>query len=472
MKKSAHICLLLAVAVLLGMFCIPARAENEDFSVSSGCHSVDAALTVSDSGKMLETSKAVILYERNSDTMIYNFNPDQRIYPSSMVKLMTVLLAVEEGDLSARVAVTKRALSYVSIGAVSAGLIAGEELSLEDLLFCVMAASANDATTVVAEYIGGNQELFVKKMNARAKELGMTGTHYSNTHGLHDDDTYTTARDICRLLDYALDIPKYKELFCAVEHTIPPTNKSEERIVHSTNHMTSDAAMKKYLDDRVTGGKTGFTDQAGRCLAITAEGGGMELLSIVMGAEATYEADGQSLATYGSFEETDILLDYAFANFEYREIYHAGEVLNRFPVENGANHAVARPSTAAATVLPVGTPTQDLRWVYSAQNTVIYAPVEAGQVLSTVQVWYGTKCLAQADLEAVYSVASGSTIGDGRLSLNDADAGSWEILLIVLGVILGIAILIGLGVLLRKWIRRLILHANRRSRRENRRRTR
>jgi D-alanyl-D-alanine carboxypeptidase (penicillin-binding protein 5/6) len=241
----------------------------------------------------------------------------------------------------------------VAVGSVSAGLVAGEELTLKDLLYCLMTASANDAATVIAEHIGGSQAGFIKMMNERAKELGCKDTNYTNVHGLHEEETYTTARDICRILDFALDNPEFKAMFTAESYTVPATNKHEERIIYTSNYMMSRQTVKKYYDERVTGGKTGSTSQAGRCLAATSKGKGMELLTIVMGAEATYEADGLAVRTFGSFEDTKALLDYVLENFEYRQILFEGQILSQHPVEGGENSVFTKPVETASTVLPV-----------------------------------------------------------------------------------------------------------------------
>ena len=341
MKKIRTICLALCLMLLMQLLCVSAFAA--DASVTSGSHSVDAAVPLSESKQLLETSKAVILYELNSDTLVYSWNPDAKIYPSSMVKLMTALVALEEGNLSDTVVVTKSALSHVAIGSVSAGLKSGEELSLEALLYCMMTASANDASTVIAEHIAGSQEAFIQLMNDKAAELGCTGTHYSNVHGLHDEQTYTTARDICRILDAALENEQFEALFTAKTYTIPATNKSEQRLIVTSNHMMSKEETSKYFDERVTGGKTGATDAAGRCLAVTAEANGMKLLGIVMGAVPTYEEEGIILKTYGSFEEMKTLLDFGCDSFEYRQVFYANQALKQYPVSGGTNSVVTQP---------------------------------------------------------------------------------------------------------------------------------
>lgn len=472
MKKNRTICLLLGLVLTFCCFVPAVRADTVDQSVASGCHSVDASMQLSDSGQLVETAKAVIVYELGSDTMIYTWNPDTKIYPSSMVKLMTALVAIENGELTDKVSVTKRALSYVEIGSVSAGLIAGEELTLKDLLYCMMAASANDAAAVIAEHIGGTQEAFIKMMNERAKELGCTGTNYTNVHGLHEEQTYTTARDICRILDAALDIPEFKALFTAESYTVPATNKSEERQIFTSNYMMSRETVKKYYDERVTGGKTGATDEAGRCLAATAEGKGMELLTIVMGAEPTYEEDGIALKTFGSFEETKLLLDYALENFECRQVFYEGQTISQFPVEGGINSVVTQPEKAASTVLPVDLDADKLTWIYGETSGAIIAPVEKGQKISYVQVWYGSKCLAQSELVAANAVEKWQEPVVPTDPVEQGDGGSWKLLGIICGVLAGIGAMVILGVLIKKGIRLAALKARRRRRRINRRRSR
>lgn len=472
MKKIRFFCLLLVCIIAVGCLTPSVKADTVDQSVLNGCHSANAAQQLNPEEKLAETSKAVIVYELTSDTMIYTWNPDVKIYPSSMVKLMTALVALENGKLSDKVVVTKRALSYVEIGSVSAGLVAGEEVTLEDLLYCMMAASANDAATVIAEHIAGSQASFIKMMNERAQELGCTGTNYTNVHGLHDENTYTTARDICRILDFALDIPEYKNLFCAKSYVMPATNKKEERQIFTSNHMMSTETVKKYYDERVTGGKTGATDESGRCLAATAVGNGMELLTIVMGAEATYEEDGLALKTFGSFEETSLLLDHVLEKYTCRQVFYEGQTISQYPVENGTNGVVAQPSGSAYTVLPADVDASKLTWIYGDTVGTITAPVEKGQKISTVQVWYGAKCLAQADLVAANSVPvwKAPVIPDDTASQEDGN--SWIIWAIIGGSVLGIGALVAIAIVVRKGIRLAARNLRRRRRRINRRRSR
>ena len=404
MKKFRLFCLVLVGFVLLSCLTPAANAttgQTQDESVTSGCHSIDAAQALSSEGRLAATAKAVIVYERNSSTMVYHWNPDERISPSSMVKIMTAIIALEKGDLQNKVVVTKRALSYWQVGSVSANLVVGEELTLEALLYCMIAASANDAAAVIAEHIGGTQEDFIDMMNQRAAELGCKDTNFTNAHGLDDPNSYTTARDICRIADYALSNDTFRDLFTASSYTIPATNKHEERTIRTTNYMMDEKS--KYYDRRIAGGKTG-ADDSGRCLAAISSGSGMEILTIVMGAQPTYAADGVSLDAFGSFEETASLLDYTYANYTYRQIFYTGQIIAQYPVAGGENNVVVQPVHAQATVLPKDLDESKLSWIYGQSVGTITAPVEQGQVISTLQVWYGSKCLAETQLTAVNAV--------------------------------------------------------------------
>lgn len=416
---------------------ICAEEDRSDASISSGCHSVDAAMALSDDGRLTETAQAVIIYELNSDTMLYTYNPDKKIYPTSMVKLMTVLVALEQGELSEQVTVTRKALDSVAIGSVSANLKNTEVLTLEDLLYCTMIASANDAAAVVAEYIGGSQDGFVQLMNEKAEALGCKGTHYSNAHGLHDEGTYTTARDICRIMNAALENEQFRTIFEAVTYTVPATNKSDARVLTTSNNMA--VSTSKYYDERVTGGKTGATDKGGRCLTVTAKQGGMDLLCIVMGAKATYDLDG-SIIKYGSFEECAQLLNDAFSKYAYRQIFFDGQTLTQYAVQGGANQVVTQPAASASTVLPVKLDETLLHWQYTRESTVITAPVEKGQVLGSVQFWYGQKCLAQTDMVAMNAVAVESDPVVPEMPKKQRDEGSWKAMLVLLGVFGGVIV--------------------------------
>ncbi len=442
MKKMRIFPLFLAILLAIGAWNVLIYAAEENPAVTSGCHSVDAAMTLSDQEKITETAKAAILYELNSGTMLYAYNPDAKIYPTSMVKMMTTLVALENADLDDVVTVTRSVLNQVPIGILGADLKAGEEITLRDLLYANMVASATDAAVIAAAHVGGSIEGFLQMMNDKAAQLGCQNTHYGNVHGLHDEQTYTTARDICRLTEAALQNEAFREMFCTVDYTLPATNIHEEREITTTNNMMN-PSKSKYYDKRVTGGKTGATDEGGRCLTLTAEKDGMEILCVLMGATPTYASNG-SIDVYGSFEESKVLIDYAFDNFEFRQVFFDGQSLAQYPVSNGASHVVTQATTSISTILPKEVDETQLKWDYRLHDGNLTAPVEKGQILGAVQVWYGTKCLAQTDMVAMngVNIAQPPVIPEKPEGMR---GGSWWMFLLILIGIVVLAFLVILG---------------------------
>ncbi len=472
MKFSRFFCLILCLFLMVSPVLTASAAEN-GAAAASGCSGVDAARPVDGEEKRTETAVAGIIYERTTGTLIYADNPDGKIYPSSMVKLMTVLVALDYGKLEDQVTVTRSALESMGIGVVSVQLQRGEVLSLGDLLYCVMVASANDAATVVAEHIGGSQSGFVSLMNAKARELGCTGTNFTNAHGLHDENCYTTARDILRIVEYGLQNEAFRTMFETAKYTIAPTNLSGERIIHTTNYMMSREVNGKYYDDRVTGGKTGSTDAAGRCLTVTAKAGDMELVGIIMGAGSIYSEDGLILTWNGSFTEMGELLDHVQATYECRQLYDQDQVISQYAVENGSNNVVTRPMEDGYCVLPKGITPEELTWKYAQQVAGLAAPVEPGQSITTLEVWLGDVCLAETELVAMNAVTVFQPYKEpqGATDMKNEEHHG-EFLATILGVVLVVVILVVVGLFLLRMARVALIRSRIRKRRKNRRRNR
>lgn len=459
---SLILCLILLLGLVLG-------ASGTEFV--GDCRGLDAAKPVGGSEKLLETSKAVLVYERTTGTLVYGYHIDDKIYPSSMVKLMTAIVALENGNLEDTVTVTRSALDSVAVGSVSAGLLRGEELTLENLLQLMMVGSANDAAAVIAEHIAGGQSAFVTMMNEKAKELGCTGTHFTNVHGLHEEENYTTARDILKILEYGLGMEVFKSMFETVSCTVPATNKSDDRTVTTTNNMMR-PDRSKYYDKRVTGGKTGSTDAAGRCLAVTAKVGDMDVIALVMGAKATYSEDRQEILSHGSFEEMAVLLNEMSKQYECRQLYYEGQVISQYPVTNGSNNAVGISRENGFCVLPKGTLAEDLTWKYTASGSLT-APVTAGQQVGQLEIWLGDICLSRTALTALNGVNVYEPYSIPKGAEDDQDEQRHgEVLAMFLGIVFGLAFLVIGGVFLIRFARRAILRARMRRRRRNRRRNR
>lgn len=375
--------------------------STSDASVIRGCHGPDAQMSLLGTGQLTDNVQSAFLYEANSDTLMYAWNADAQMYPASLVKIMTALIAAERGNLDATVTVTQGAVDSVPYDAVSADLVADEVMTLRDLLYCLLVDSANDAAAVIAEHISGSQSAFLADMNKYANELGCTGTQFMNVHGLHDDAQYTTARDAARIMKAAMENAVLQEIFAATEYTVGATNKSEARELTTGNSMM-DKGSYLYYDPRVIAGRTGVTNDGTRCFAAAAESNGMRLISVVMGSESVYEEDGYTAISVGGFKETTKLLDAGFAGYKSCQILYAGQAMLQCKVANGTSDVVLGPNVSLSTVLPENISPADLEFRYT--NNTFTAPLQAGQNISSVQIWYGSMCVAEAELYALNSV--------------------------------------------------------------------
>ena len=255
-------------------------------------------------------AKAALLLDLNTGQTIYEQDADEVLYPASLTKIMTAILAIERGDLSDVVTASDEALTGLDPDGTTVWLTAGEKMPLEDLLYCMLLASANDACNVVAEYIAGSVSEFVDMMNEKAAELGCTNTHFNNTNGLPDEDHYTSARDLAIITQYAIQNPTFWEICTTTAYTVAATNVFDARMLVTTNSMTTTYKYYYYYDPRIQGVKTGFTSAAGRCLIVTAQDGDMRLLSVVLGAPDTTIYN--NVSWYGHYADTAMLLEYGF----------------------------------------------------------------------------------------------------------------------------------------------------------------
>ena len=400
------------MVVLLFSYTVTGNAEEVSPAVTSGSHSLKAAVPLAGTDKLLDTAKAVISYELNKDTLLYTWNADQRINPTGMVKLLTALIVLERGNLDDMVTVYRSTLDTIAWGAVSAGLKAGEVVPLRDLLLCVMVASANDAAAVMAAHIAGNQKEFVVLMNEKAAELGCTNSHFTNVHGLYDEAQYSTARDLAIIAEAALENETFAEMFSLDNFSMEATNLSGSRYFITTNYMMSDEYMNQYFDYRVTGGKPAAASSSDRSMICTAEVGNSRYLLVVMSTKSEVSADGMSVISFGNFLETKKLMNYIFNNFTVRQVLDKNQTLYQYTVENGQNDVILQPAEDVWVLLPAGydKAAVDYQPVIDRQNLV--APLATGVCLGRLQIQYGGLILTECDLVAMNpSVEKGSALG-------------------------------------------------------------
>ena len=237
-------------------------------------------------------SPYAILVELDSGKVLAEHNDEDKIYPASLTKIMTTLLAIENtDDMNQTVTLPYEIFEPLyAENASMAGFQPGEEVTLKDLLYGILLPSGAECCVTFADRIAGSEEAFVDMMNEKATEMGMSGTHFCNVTGLHDPDHYSTVKDISVLLRYALQYEVFRQAFSSSCYTTQPTNLHPDGI---TFHST----MFKYMDNaeviggKIIGGKTGYTEEAGLCLASLAEVGGREYILVTAKAKGTHQTE-------------------------------------------------------------------------------------------------------------------------------------------------------------------------------------
>lgn len=257
-------------------------------------------------GPKVHAASAIVM-DMESGAVLYAKAAEEQHFPASITKLLTTLVALETGEPDDTVTFTESSISFLEPGDASIGMLAGEQLSLNDALHAVLLASANEVSYAVAENMGikmgGDYQTFIDRMNERAAELGCTGSHWVNANGLHDDQHFTTAHDMARIAAAVYQYEPFQHFMGALEYTIAPTSlKNEARTCWQNHRMLW--PENEYYYEFCRGGKTGYTDQSGTTLVTMADNGQMRLAAVVM-------------ADYGvqAYEDTRAMLDYAFGNF-------------------------------------------------------------------------------------------------------------------------------------------------------------
>ena len=256
--------------------------------------SFDQKLCVSSQGNVdciknaqLEEGQKGLLFSLSNHKVLYANGIYDKVYPASITKIMTAMLALQSGKLNDTVTITQDNVTLED-GSQVCGFVAGDQVTLDQLLHCLLVYSGNDAASAIAEYVGGSTENFVQMMNDYAAKLGCTGTHFSNPHGLQDENHYTTPYDIYLMLNEAFTYPEFTEITELPSYTVTYTGSDgteKSTTLTATDHyLTGEATAPK--DVTILGGKTGTTEVAGNCLAILTQNAyGKTFVSIVMGAD-------------------------------------------------------------------------------------------------------------------------------------------------------------------------------------------
>lgn len=250
-------------------------------------------------------SEAGIVMDIDSGAILYARNIDEQHYPASITKVMTALVALQNYELDETVKFTWDDIRFLEYGDAHIGIKPDEELTMEDCLYGMLLASANEVSHGIGAHMEGGYEAFLEEMNETAKELGCKNSHWMNTHGLHDDEHYTSARDMALIGAAAFQHEDFRKITGTYQHVIPETNiTAEKRYVHQNHKMLRDWDSRYY--EYCVGGKTGYTDQALSTLVTFATKEDVNLVAVVL------KTHGGGNNTYA---DTRAMLDFAFDNF-------------------------------------------------------------------------------------------------------------------------------------------------------------
>lgn len=254
------------------------------------------------------SSTAAIVMETSTNTVLYSKNADQALYPASAVKVMTCLMALENSSLDDQVTMTATGVSGVTDGGANISAQLDEVFTMEQCLYAIMVASANDIALQVAEHISGSVEDFVAAMNTRAQELGCTNTVFTNPTGLPDENQHTTAHDMALIMEAAMANDTFRTIAQTTSYTIPATNVSGGDRVLTNNFTMINSSSDSYYEPCI-GGKEGYTEASGSTLVCEASKNNMKLVCVVLnGASGVTDDEAIALLNYGFDNFTPLTL--------------------------------------------------------------------------------------------------------------------------------------------------------------------
>ncbi len=387
MKKT--ITFLLAAMIFLSVMMIlpprTAKAANYDIDFDTACKSI---------------------YLENLDTgiSVYQKEENARRYPASTTKIMTYIITVESVDDIKNTSVTVKnsvLQELENTGSSVAGLKAKEQLSVYQLLHCLMIPSGNDAALVLADYVGnGDVSRFVDKMNRKAEELGCKNTHFNNPHGLSDPNHYTTVSDMAKITKYAMTLP----YFLDITNTSYSDCLGEDRYLITTNYMIDASRGGDYYYEYAKGIKTGSTgNDSGYCLVSTASKDGYTYLCVAYGAP--YEDEHGEQYENGAMQDSKKLYEWAFDNLEIKTIIDKNELVKEVDLNYAWNKDSIQlsPLSSYSTILPADVDISSIDKTFDLPNSV-NAPIKEGDKVGTVTLSYADQKLVTMDLIASETV--------------------------------------------------------------------
>lgn len=341
--------------------------------------------------KLNLTGEGALVVDEQFDAILYGKNIHEKLFPASTTKIMTAILILENCNLDDVVTIDEEVIANTKGSHIA--LDYDEQMTVKDLLYGLLIASANDSAVALAKHQAGSIDKFVEAMNAKAKELGAVNTNFVNPHGLHDENHYTTPYDLFLIAKYAMQNEQFKEIVSMPRYIIPATNKKEERYILNTNKfllktgkMNVNGELIPISYEGISGVKTGFTDDAGNCLVSYANRNGKGMYTVVL------KSNNSEV-----YSDTYKLMNYGFNNFTVKNIASKNEFIENikidkstipflpavldkdvyFPIENGAIPEIQKSVKL---------------------NEDIKLPVKAGDTLGSVEFLIDEKLIGSSNI--------------------------------------------------------------------------
>ena len=335
-------------------------------------------------------SRRYIVYDRISKSMIIGKNEDVKSAMASTTKIMTTIVILEKEDLNEKVTVSAK---VGGTGGSRLGLKRGDKASVRDLLYGLMLRSGNDAAVALAEHVGGSVKGFAELMNEKAIELGLTNTHFVTPHGLDDANHYTTALELAKLTDYAMDNETFAKIVGTKSTTIYINNQSRQ--INNTNELLG-------VLNGVVGVKTGFTNNAGRCLVTETKRNNMDIITIVLGADTKKDRTKDSVN----------LIEYTFSKYKMYNLEE--QIIEEFNKWKNINEKriliikgkTSNPKLALGAIEKATIPVCDNDKIEYSINalTEIEAPLEQWNAMGTLTVKLNGEILESIEIVNVNEV--------------------------------------------------------------------
>lgn len=424
MKKTVSI--ILALCALLVPLC---------------CYSGASALDE----PQLSNIASAYLYNLENDTAVFSYKAEESVFPTSTVKIMTGIVALEIlGDrLDETVTVTSAMLSEVTGNNIK--LMAGETVKIGDMVGAMLVNGANDAAYVLAHTACGSAAEFVQRMNAKAAEIGANNTVYTNPTGIHDERMRTTAKDTCTIALCAYNTPGFMDYAEMLKYTVEATNMSSARTLYNRNCLLSLYYEQNYYYDKARGMNAGSTFEGGYCVVTTATDGTLTYLAVVMDAEK--DADGNICSYTGA----KTMLDWAFKSFLYLDVLSPDQTVCEIPVtlSMGVDYVTLVSKDTLSVYLPADTDIEsEIKLSWTTDTEELQAPVQKGQLVGRVTALYKNEPIGTTDLIATADITRSDMLY-GLYKIKEFSKSRFFIAALISAVVLSVIYVLGKAIYLK-----------------------